>query len=305
MTQKLNTLSLADIAPSSILTDQTTHAIIKSLDPELQAISCGIDQTAILSRIDDLPEQLLDALAWQWHADFYDLAPNLTMKREHVKKALMLHMKKGTAWAIIEGLKQLDIEAEFVPWWISGEEPYTFRLRAIIGGEFYKSAGKDALIKNIVRAVEENKSARSLMTRLETVLRDKQSMTLHIGSATLLSGHREIHLEPPKTRDISTLHAIVPILLDGHAEIHVHHPPKGEGKIFCAGLMIVSGSKEIGVDLQTMNELLLRFEDRIFTRLDDTESRLNQAVQDIKKEMNLRFDEIERLLKWAGDDEEL
>ena len=112
MAKNLHDLSLQDILPSSIRDDYQVYAAAKALDPELQGVSRDIREALILSRIDELPEAVIDLLAWQWHVDFYELARTLEMKRKAVKGSIRWHRKKGTVWAIRQALAMLDIESE-------------------------------------------------------------------------------------------------------------------------------------------------------------------------------------------------
>ena len=63
MAKNLHDLSLQDILPSSIRDDYQVYAAAKALDPELQGVSRDIRETLILSRIDELPEAVIDLLA--------------------------------------------------------------------------------------------------------------------------------------------------------------------------------------------------------------------------------------------------
>ena len=277
ITTLLKDLTLKDIIPHNIYADPAIQAIIAALDPELQEITLSIQEAEILTRIDELDGEILDLLAWQFHADYYDLAATLTMKREYLKNALLLHMKKGTVWAIREALRHLDITAEFFPWWESGDDPYTFRMVAIVGGEFYRSdAGREHLMKNIRRAVNDNKSARSFMTKLEAWIREQEGTEIYAGLATLL---------------------------DGWERIRIAHPT-GETQQDYAGIVNVKEfALDLGVDLDTMHELLLRFEKRIFDRMDTQEVRLMTHIAHVKDEIDARFDRLEEMLRWSGNDE--
>ena len=98
----IHSLSLKDITPPNIAQDENISALISAIDPQLQQLSYASLEPLIMARIDELPENVLDLLAWQLHADFYDLAGTLSMKREAVKSSILWHMHKGTEWAILE-----------------------------------------------------------------------------------------------------------------------------------------------------------------------------------------------------------
>ena len=109
--KNLLSFSLADITPHNIAQDNQISSLIAAIDPELRDLSQLSIQPLIFARIDELPENILDILAWQLHADFYDLAGTLSMKREAVKSSILWHMHKGTQWAIMEALRQIEEKA--------------------------------------------------------------------------------------------------------------------------------------------------------------------------------------------------
>lgn len=111
MAKNLEAISLNDIIPASIAEDKNVMAICRTIDPQLQEVSQSIREAFIVSRIDELPENVIDLLAWQWHVDFYEPDLPLETKRELVLESIRWHRKKGTKSAIISALEKLG----FVP----------------------------------------------------------------------------------------------------------------------------------------------------------------------------------------------
>ena len=111
MAKELEIVSLKDIIPSSISGDKNIQAVLRAVDPQLQEVSQSIREAFIVSRIDELPENVIDLLAWQWHVDFYEPDLPLETKRELVLESIRWHRKKGTKSAIISALEKLG----FVP----------------------------------------------------------------------------------------------------------------------------------------------------------------------------------------------
>jgi P2-related tail formation protein len=168
MAKDIYSLSLRDIIPSSIASDAQVQAMIEALDPELQGVSFDTREALIYSRIDELPNALLDLLAWQWHVDFYEPERlSLESKRNLVKSSIPMHRKKGTKWAVEEVLRAIGIEPEITEWFEYGGEPYRFRVNGMIrrplspgetwGGDTYSLAR---------RAIMETKSERSWLDSL-------------------------------------------------------------------------------------------------------------------------------------------
>lgn len=272
----INELSLRNITPQNLVGDEDISALISAIDPQLQQISLSAIEPLIMARIDELPENVLDLLAWQFHTDFYDLAGNIEMKRKAVKNSVLWHMHKGTEWAIHEGLRQIDITADFIPWWEENAEPYTFRLDALVTGDFYRTKGVDKLQSSIRRVVEESKSARSYLSDLKVRIEFHDDMSLYAGIATALQGEQRILLAHDE--DIPT-------------------------NIYVGIVTIEDRDIELGVDLDEMQELLRRFEERILRRIDEYERNLTLTLTTQQAQINLQLEEIKDMLRWKGADE--
>lgn len=298
-------LKLDDIAPSSITGSQNVKDIMASLDPQLQEVSRLSLEPLILARIDELPEKVIDLLAWQLHVDFYDLAGTLAMKRNAVKGSILWHMHKGTVWAIKEALHQLDIDAEFVHWHDDNSIPYTFKLDAIVTGDFYRTKGRGKLQASIRRAVEESKAARSWLADLNIKIEFKEDLGLYVGTAKLLSGERRLGLDAPTPPGVTKVYAGIGTGLQGQERIRLAHEEDIDAPVFAGLITLENRDLQLGVDLALMQELLLQFERRILGRIDDYEKTILFNFEERQKELNLQLEEIKDMLRWKGDDEEL
>jgi len=125
----LENLRLEDIAPDSIKIPDVL-AFFNALDPELQKITLAISETLLMTRIDELPEAVIDLLAWQLHVDFYEpLGLDLDRKRALVKNSLMWHRYKGTKYAVESMLREIfDRKAKIDEWFEYGGDSYFFRV---------------------------------------------------------------------------------------------------------------------------------------------------------------------------------
>lgn len=298
-------LKLEDTAPDSLLADEAVKAVMQSLSPEGIQVSEKIRDVILYSRIDELDEPVLDFLAHQFHADFYELAATPEMKREAVKSSLLWHMKKGTEWSILKALSMIGVEGEFLHWKDTGDEPYTFRIKAKITGDYYRTAGRDRIVKSIRRAVMESKAARSLFKGLDTSIEFKDTSQIYAGLFDALTGFRIIGLagiEPPgETR----IYAGLASGLQGERRINLARNEAPDTKIYAGMISIRNGAHEIGLEDDVMQELLLRFEQRIFDRLDAIETRMTDRMNEHERDVSSRLDEILEMLRWKGADEEL
>ncbi len=293
-------VSLLDLTPHNLILDKTISKIIQAIDPELTLLSKDIQANLLLPGIEALDEKSLDLLAWQFHADFYDLAGNIKMKREAVKNSLIWHMKKGTEWAIHEALRQLGISAKFHAWWETGGDPYTFTLDAIVTDDYYRTAPGNKITENIRRAVDEAKSARSYLAGLTTKIEFCENVDIRPANFDLLSGHYRVFPEKPRIPDDTKILYANADAIQGWLKILPEKPFVPENNILVGAAIFHSIHAEFGVDLTIMHELLIMFEKRIFDRLDEQENNLRLELDLKHKEIKAEIDDLKELLRWRN-----
>ncbi len=66
--------------------DPKMVTLAKMLAAELLTTSGQLDNVLIYSRFDELPEELVDVLAYDMHVDWYDYSYPLKVKRDLVKQ---------------------------------------------------------------------------------------------------------------------------------------------------------------------------------------------------------------------------
>ena len=69
--KSIDDISLLDILPENLKRDEKVAALAKSLDAELQKLSIQTKLPLHLPRLNELPHEVLDELAFQYHVDFY------------------------------------------------------------------------------------------------------------------------------------------------------------------------------------------------------------------------------------------
>lgn len=303
----LQNISLRDIIPENLYQDSNIKALVSAIDPELKLITQASNDTLILTRINELPEYMLDILAWQLHVDFYDLAKTLNMKRELVLNSLIWHSKKGTSWAIVKALEMLGISAQVIPWYEYNGNPYSFKVVGTLEDDYYRLSGTDNITSNIRRAVEEAKSARSYIDDIEITLTFFEPLYLPYALPFGNTGAERIMIERPVHDSDASFHEAVAMGLQGtfFIALQADDTPNKDAS-FKAGT-IIHEHRDIyfGVDEEVIQELLLRFEQRVIDRINNIEGVVNQAMNETKTEVLTKIDEIRYLLTWADADEEL
>lgn len=104
MPKYLDDINFRDLLPDSVRDDKTISAAADALDDELRKVNSLLDTPALYERLDDLPEEAVDALAWQYHVDFWEPDLDLSRKRDLVRQSIAWHKYKGTVWAVRHAL---------------------------------------------------------------------------------------------------------------------------------------------------------------------------------------------------------
>lgn len=151
----LDDYKIRDNLPSSI-DRQNIRDLAEVLDVKLQEINAMSELILLYPRIDELPENLIDALAEQFHVDFYEASMSLQQKRTVVKNSIAWHRRKGTP-SVVEEMVQTVFESAHVEEWFEyGGEPYFFRVTLIAAPLTDK-----AVLDRLVDAINKTKNVRS------------------------------------------------------------------------------------------------------------------------------------------------
>ena len=164
-------------------------------DPQIQAMSYAfremarmllakIDPVTVYAGIDILPEQIVDLLAEEFRAQYYDTSLSVTEKRKAVKKALLWHCRAGTVSAVREltDLVWRSESAQVQEWFEYDAAPYLFRV--LLETDMPIEEDK---IEDFLAALWKVKNTRS---HLEAIaFRRRSNQTLYVGAAIRSSGH--------------------------------------------------------------------------------------------------------------------
>ena len=94
------TVDFADYLPGALKQDPKIRAVAEAVAKEALEVSGGIENVLVYHRIDELPEALVDILAYDMHVDWYDYSFPLKVKRDILKGSVKVHKKMGTKYAV-------------------------------------------------------------------------------------------------------------------------------------------------------------------------------------------------------------
>lgn len=114
--------------PGALSHDPKMVALARAVTQQLLAVSGNINDVLIYSRFDELPEELVDILAYDMHVDWYDYSYPLQVKRDMVKNSVKVHKRMGTKYAVETALGSLWPKSEVEEWFDYDGEPHHFRV---------------------------------------------------------------------------------------------------------------------------------------------------------------------------------
>ena len=100
MSETIIEADLTKYLPEALKKDPKIFALAQAAADGLLEASGLTNNVLIYSRFDELPEELVDILAYDLHVDWYDYNYPLEAKRDLVKNSVKVHKKMGTKYAI-------------------------------------------------------------------------------------------------------------------------------------------------------------------------------------------------------------
>lgn len=130
---ELENLKLSDIMPPNLLKDPFVKAMCDALDVQLNKLVENNKKLSIYANIDNLPEEIINFLAWQFHVDFFDESWTLKQKRDAVKNSIKWHRYKGSIGVLEDYISTIFGNARVIEWFDYDGEPYHFKIDMITG----------------------------------------------------------------------------------------------------------------------------------------------------------------------------
>ena len=194
MSKELQSTSLLDILPENLLADAQVYAAARALDDELQKVTAATRDALILPRIDELSEEVVDLLAWQWSVDFYDELKSLAEKRNAVKQSIAMHRIKGTRRAVELALHMVYTSGEVSEWFEYGGRPYYFRVRFIEPESIHTED-----VDRVIRIINAVKNTRSWLESIGFT----RHVPMGLYHGTVVSTNKTYRLMPPRPHDVT------------------------------------------------------------------------------------------------------
>lgn len=128
-THGLTAENLLRALPTVLQNDPSMAALAASIAEKLAARPGEIRGLMIYTRIDELPEALLDVLAVDFKVDWWDPDYSLEEKRKTLKDSWRVHRMLGTKAAVETAISAIYPDTRVVEWFQYGGSPFHFKLR--------------------------------------------------------------------------------------------------------------------------------------------------------------------------------
>lgn len=172
------------VMPEVFRKDVKVQAASHALWQTMQVLLKQIDCTSVYARIDFLSEPIVDLLAQEMRAQYYDVTLSIKDKREAVKKALPWHKRAGTVSAVMELCEFRYGRSIVREWFDYGGRPYTFRLEMLQEARLLDIVE----IESFIKAVKAVKNTRSL---LEALIFHRSTASLFYSGVAVMSYTRQ------------------------------------------------------------------------------------------------------------------
>lgn len=217
MSNDIQTADLLRTLPPSLKNDARMLNLATVISAELRNVIGQVKQNVIYARIDELPESVLDALAYDLHVDWYNYNHPVEAKRAVIRDSVKVHMRLGTKYAVETALGSLYPESKVEEWFQYGGQPYYFRIILDV-----THSQVTATYSQIIKAVNLYKSLRSKLEEGENgiVFRSRTGIIIRTaaGHYKFTSGMTGQRLAGtfPKTSTIGVVHRAA-VTVDGSA----------------------------------------------------------------------------------------
>lgn len=162
MIKTLEDFSIEDVLSDSLKKDNNIRNLAIALTPIFQKI---LEQTKLVQMYKGIPDHLLDFIAYEVAADFYDVNMTNNQKRVTLENAEAIHKSKGTVAAVEDVIAPFFNTGRVREWFQYDGKPYHFQ---VIANEYLENEADIAKLFRMVDIVKRES------TRLDCVIYERK-----------------------------------------------------------------------------------------------------------------------------------
>ena len=174
MSKTIYNADYSECLPEALKKDPKMVALANATAAALLDTSGIMNSVLIYSRFDELPEELVDILAYDLHVDWYDYSYPIEVKRRTIRDSIQVHRRLGTKYAVEKALGAVYPGTKVEEWFEYGGQPYWFKIQTSA------TLTKDGMLY-FLNMIDKVKNARSHVEMIEVTRTIQQP--LHGGTA--------------------------------------------------------------------------------------------------------------------------
>ena len=209
----LSEQNLMATLPQVLRDDVNMAALASSISSILVKRREEIRRVAFYSRIDELPEDLLDILANDFKVDWWDQSYSLEKKRQLLKNSWRVHRIIGTKAAVVSVLSDIYTDFRIYEWWEYGGKPHCFKV---------ETSNYIEAIENFNRFIHVLSDVKRLSAHLDVITANLES-SQHIGtglsSTTMLNVEYKMSVPSEEELEIFLCNESGYLLYDEKSEV--------------------------------------------------------------------------------------
>ena len=193
---------LISVLPPVLSNNPDNAAISYAYKMAMQKIILLSIRTSLYANIDKMDEEVLDLMALEFRAQYYDEGLPLEVKRKLIKNALAWYQRAGTKSAVNELIQTVFGEGEVVEWFDFTDPPFTPGMFEIATN----SRVTEELINYFSNLIHRVKNARSHIRRI-TIIRTI-GMEERVASGVITKPQRTVYNSRSKEKSSANKHSI-------------------------------------------------------------------------------------------------
>ena len=176
MSNSIYEANLTRALPPPLKNDKELVALAEIISGELQK-SAQMSRLAIIyARIDELPDNILDVLAYDLHVDWYRSDYPIDTKRRIIKDSVKIHKRLGTKFAVERATGNVFPGSKIEEWFEYGGDKYRFRIIVNVTESGVSIGRQNEVIENV-------RFYKNLRSHLETIsYRFETAGKLYVGA---------------------------------------------------------------------------------------------------------------------------
>lgn len=178
--------------PPVLKNDKNMLAIAEIVAEQLQKNAKLSKLEIIYTRIDELSEDVLDILAYDFHVDWYDYSFTIEQKRRILKNSVKVHKRLGTKYAVETALGDIFPGTKIKEWFEYNGNPYTFCVFIDVS----ESGLTEKKQKSVLERIKFYKNLRSHLDSIKYTLEKRAE--LNVCAYSVIGSSVEVYPYRPK-----------------------------------------------------------------------------------------------------------